>query len=245
MDMDKTQIAAAPTGENKLVWRFFDRRKDGFFVEVGANDPKISSQTWFLEEQGWRGVLVEPQARLAEKLRQVRTRSAVFQVACAAPGHPKQMPLHIAEYPSQSSLVKHLVGPGTKYVQTEMVELLTLDEVLERAGNPHIDFLSIDVEGTQLDVLRGFSLQRHRPALLFIEDHLLNLKVHRWLTRQGCRLVKRTGSNNWYVPAGRPFTLTTPLERLRLWKKVWANTPFRKLRLYLAHQRARRKAPSK
>src|SRR5262249_28516628 len=175
-------------------------------------------------------------------LRQARPRSTIFQVACAAPGHPQQMPLYIAESPSHSSLGKNLVEANTKYLETEVVKVVTLDALLAKAGNPAIDFISIDVEGTQLDVLRGFSLRQHHPALLFIEDHLHNLKVHHHLKQQGYRLVKRTGSNNWYVPAHSPFALTTPLERLALLKKVWANAPFRKVRVYLEHRRAARTA---
>jgi hypothetical protein len=106
--------------------------------------------------------------------------------------------------------------------------VLTLDEVLIEAGCPKPDFVSIDVEGLQLEVLKGFDLQRHQPALLFVEDHLLNWETHRYLVRRGYRLVKRTQLNNWYVPAGVAFTLSTPLERLRLWRKVWPGTPLRR-----------------
>jgi FkbM family methyltransferase len=231
-----------PTPEPYLVWRHFDCRTDGFFLEVGANEPQLRSQTWFLEQQGWRGILVEPQAALAEVLRRQRPRSNVFQVACGPPGHPTHLPLHIAEAPSQSSLARNLVQADTRYVRTEVVPVMTLDAILEAAGHPALDFVSIDVEGTQLDVLGGFSLERFRPRLLVIEDHLYSLRVHRFLTRRGYRLVKRTGSNNWYVPAKQPFALTTPLERLRLWKKLWANTPFRKLRVFLQYRRRARPA---
>jgi FkbM family methyltransferase len=225
--------------EDELVWQFFDRRTEGVFVDVGANDPKVGSQSWFLEQQGWSGLLVEPQAALCERLRQGRPRSRVFQVACGAPGHPAELLLHIAERDSKSSLVKNLVEPGTTYVRTEPVKIMTLDAVLQEGGKPRVDFVSIDVEGTQLDVLRGFSLSRHRPALLLIEDHLHHLQVHRYVRGQGYRLVKRTGLNNWYVPQDQPFTLSTARERLRLWKKVWLNTPFRKLRVARERRRAR------
>src|SRR5262245_59125842 len=230
----------AAISEPDLVWRYFGCRREGFFLEVGANHPKLRSQTWFLEQQGWRGILVEPQAAFAEEIRRQRPRSTLFQVACGRPGHSPYLPLHIAEAPSQSSLIKNLVQADTSYVRTEIVRVMTLDAIVATAGNPAIDYISIDVEGTQLDVLRGFSLERSRPRLLMIEDHLYSLEVHRWITRRGYRLVKRTGSNNWYVPAGHSFTLTTPWERLRLWKKIWANTPFRKLRVNFEYRRAAR-----
>jgi FkbM family methyltransferase len=229
--------APTPPGEDELVWRFFDQRRHGFFVDVGAYDPKIGSQTWLLEQQGWRGILIEPQPGHCERLRHARPGARLFQVACAAPGHPPQMPFFFAETPSHSSLARNVIDPTTRYVKSDLVKVMTLDAVLAEAGNPKVDFVSIDVEGTQLDVLHGFSLEQHRPALLLVEDHLHHLKVHSYLRQRGYRLVKRTGLNNWYVPKDRPFTLTTPSERLRLWKKVWANTPFRKLRVYLERKR--------
>src|SRR5258708_4558243 len=142
--------------EDELVWQSFNCRTKGFFVEVGANEPQQGSQTWFLEQQGWQGILIEPQATLCSRLRQQRPRSRVVQAACGAPGHPPEMPFHIASVASKSSLVKNLVEAATTYTQTERVRIQTLDEVLDEMGNPHVDFVSIDVEGTQLDVLRGF-----------------------------------------------------------------------------------------
>src|SRR2546421_464606 len=110
---------------------------------------------------------------------------------------------------------------------------MTLDAILAEAGNPKLDFVSIDVEGTQFDVLRGFDLERHKPRLLIVEDHLYNLKAHRYLCHHGYCIAKRTGLNNWYIPKGSPFRLSTAAERFLLWKKLWANTLFRKLRHYL------------
>jgi FkbM family methyltransferase len=232
----KGQGDNSPLREDELVWQSFDCRREGFFVEVGAHHPTTGSQSFFLEQQGWRGILIEPQPQPCERLRQGRPEARVVQAACGPPGHPPEMPFYFAEAPSHSSLARNAIDPTTHYLKTEMVKVMTLDDVLAQAGNPRVDFVSIDVEGTQLDVLRGFSLERHRPALLLLEDHLHNLATHRYLKQHGYRLVKRTGLNNWYVPKDRPFGLTSPVERLRLWKKVWANTPFRKMRVFLSRQ---------
>jgi FkbM family methyltransferase len=229
-----------PPPESDLVLQFFGGFKEGFFLDVGANEPQRGSQTWMLEERGWRGILIEPQARLCERLRQARPKSRVFQVACGAPGSAPEMPLFNAETTGHSGLVKNLVDATTNYIGMEMVKVKTLDDVLAEAGNPTIDFVTMDVEGTQFDVLRGFDLRRHRPKLLLMEDHLHNLKAHRYLGRVGYRLIKRTGLNNWYVTQESSFAPVTFVERLRLWKKVWANTPFRKMRVFLERRKAKR-----
>ena len=236
-----TEQPFRPPPESELVWQFFGGRQDGFFLDVGANEPQKGSQTWLLEVRGWRGILIEPQARLCERLRQARARSRVFQAACGAPGAPSEMPLYTAESLGHSGLVKNLVDATTTYVGAEIVKVMTLDSLLAEAGNPQIDFMTMDVEGTQLDVLRGFNLQRHRPKLLLLEDHLHDLKTHRHLARAGYRLAKRTGLNNWYVPKESSFRPVGFGERLRLWKKVWANTPFRKIRVSLERRNAQRK----
>jgi FkbM family methyltransferase len=238
-----TEERIRPPPESELVWQFFHGRGDGFFVDIGANDPQRGSQTWMLEQRGWRGILIEPQARLCERLRQARPRSQVFQVACGAPGAPPEMPFFTATTPGHSGLVKNLVDATTTYVGTEQVTVMTLDAVLAEAGNPPVDFVTMDVEGTQFDVLRGFTLQRHRPKLLLIEDHLYNLKAHRYLSRAGYRLAKRTGLNDWYVPEESSFKPASFGQRFRLWKKVWANTPFRKLRVFLERRTAERERP--
>jgi hypothetical protein len=63
--------------EKQLVAAFFGGRK-GYFVEVGANEPQLRSQTWHLEQAGWTGVLIEPQPGLADKLRAAQRSARVF-----------------------------------------------------------------------------------------------------------------------------------------------------------------------
>jgi FkbM family methyltransferase len=236
-----TEQPIRPPPESELVWLFFSGRTDGFFVDIGANDPQRGSQTWMLEERGWRGILIEPQARLCEQLRQARPKSQVFQVACGAPGAPSEMTFFTATTPGHSGLVKNLVDATTTYIGTEKVKVMTLDAILAEAGNPIVDFVTMDVEGTQFDVLRGFSLQRHRPKLLLVEDHLYDLEAHRYLGRAGYRLARRTGLNNWYVPKESSFGPGSFGERFRLWKKIWANTPFRKLRVCVERRKSERR----
>src|SRR5256885_11595604 len=140
------QIRRPP--ESELLWQFFGGQTEGFFLDVGANEPHKGSQTWILEERGWRGILIEPQGKLCERLRQTRPRSQVFQVACGAPDAPPEMTLFTAESSGHSGLVKNLVDATTNYIGTEMVKVMTLDAVLVEAGNPEIDFVTMDVEGT-------------------------------------------------------------------------------------------------
>ena len=211
-------------GEDVLIMKFFGGRV-GFFVDVGANEPENLSQSFLLEQHGWTGILVEPQSSCCEKLRQVR-KARVFQVACGSPEQRGKCLLNLNE--TGSSLI---IGEQTPGRPCEEVQVMTLDDILEQSGNPAIDYLSIDVEGFELDVLRGFDLARHRPKLMLIEDNFPNrLQVHRHMKQRGYRLVKRTGCNNWYIPKDQPFTLATPWEKVKLFRKMYLGTAFRNLR---------------
>lgn len=211
-------------GEDLIVREFFGQRSDGFFVEVGANDPVKFSQTWLLERLGWTGLLVEPLAERCARLRPARPRSRVHQVAVGAPAQRGHLELQVPPDDMFASLCPREKAPLA--VKTERVQVKTLDDVLASKGDPTVDFLSIDVEGLELEVLQGFALARHRPRLLLMEDHLKSLAVHAHLAAHGYELVKRTGCNNWYVPAGTPFPFSTWAERLRLWKRLRLNTPW-------------------
>ncbi len=185
--------------EDQLKAEFFAPVSKGFFVEVGANDPQRGSQTWQFEQAGWTGVLVEPQPDLAERLRNMR-RAHVVAAACSSPANPDTtMTLHLSG--PHSSLRPGLAVTGVIAKAAIAVPVRTLDDILKETKAPApIDFVSIDVEGHEINVLSGFDLARWRPRLILIEDHVTNLATHRFLTRACYRLIRRTGLNGWYVP---------------------------------------------
>ena len=213
--------------EDRLKSEFFGPLRNGFFVDVGANDPQRGSQSWQFEQAGWTGVLAEPQPDLAERLRKMR-RACVAAVACSSPANAgKMMTLHVLG--PHSSLNRELAVAGVT-AETEIeVPIRTLDAILEKIGAPApIDFVSIDVEGHEVEVLSGFDLDRGRPRLLLIEDHVTNLATHRFVTRAGYRLIRRTGPNGWYVPRAQ-----APRVGLGWWslaRKYYFALPIRKLR---------------
>ena len=226
--------------EDVLVWEYFGQKPSGFFVEVGANDPVLFSQTWLLEQRGWRGILVEPLSSRCERLRAMRAGSKVFQVAVGSPEERGEMVLHVTADDMFSSLQARERGPLETGQET--VTVTTLDDVLAEAGGPAVDFLSIDVEGMEISVLEGFSLERVRPKLVLVEDHLKSLSLHRHLIGRGYKLVKRTGCNNWYIPHELPFPFTTGSERLALFKRIWFHTPLAVVREWLRGVRKRLKS---
>jgi FkbM family methyltransferase len=198
------QQSYAQHGEDVRVAEFFGSGHKGVFVEVGANDPIMLSQTYLLEQLGWRGVLVEPLPQMARSLREKRPASIVVEAAVSDPGH---VGTAYMEAPEGTDSLARLVFENNAEKSLPTVPVRTLDSILDEAGLTFVDFLSIDIEGNEVPALMGLSFERFRPALIIIEDHVYDLACHRFITGKGYRLVDRTGCNSWYLRRDLPWTL--------------------------------------
>lgn len=198
------------------------------FVDVGAHHPLLNSQTLELERRGWTGLLVEPLAEMAELLRKLRA-ARVAEVACGSPEqHGRTLPFKVLD--SGSTLAADFTAPGLVATEVRQVPVVTLDSLLVEARIERVDFVSIDVEGTELDVLRGFSIERYRPQILLIEDNnALNRRLHRHMVGHGYKLVRRTNVNSWYVPREVVFPISL-FGRWQLLRKYFLGVPFRVIR---------------
>ncbi len=225
-----------PKIESELTREFFAGVAKGYFVEVGANDPRIGSQTWGFEQAGWNGVLVEPQPDLAAVLRRGR-RARVFAVACSSPANAgRVLPFYLAGW--MSALDRQRMAPGVTPQDVIEVPVMTLDQILREALAPdRIDFLSIDVEGHELEVLEGFDFARWRPRLILVEDQVGNLAKLRFMRRAGYRLIRHSQFNGWYVPKDAPGAVVWE-DRRRILHKYYLGLPFRIMRDALRRRRA-------
>jgi FkbM family methyltransferase len=207
--------------ETALVSAYLPEK--GFFVEVGAFQPQYLSQTWQLEEAGWDGLLVEPIPEHAEALRRNR-RARVYEVACGSPEqHGTTSPINV-----RGGLSSFGSGEGAGLD----VRVVTLDWVLADAKVPKVDFLSIDVEGWEIEVLRGFSFSQYRPKLILLEDFAEGQGRHRYMVAAGYKRVRRTGDNSWYVPREVPFRVSL-FGRWQLLRKYSLSAPFRSMKRLL------------
>jgi FkbM family methyltransferase len=226
--------------EIKLVAEFFGDRR-GFFVEVGAFDPIAFSQTWHLELRGWTGLLVEPTPEMAGLLRSKRT-AQIAEVACGSPAeHGTRAQLRVLGV--RTTIGEDFLDPGYTPDQTLEVSVVTLDSLLIDAGITRVDFLSIDVEGHEVQVLEGFALERYRPSLVLMEDFVLDRRRHRHMKRRGYRLVRRTQNNSWYVPRECDFYVSL-FGRLQLFRKYTLGVPIRVVKRRWQRWVARRSRPS-
>lgn len=223
--------------EQEWVLLFFEGKKEGFFVEIGANDPVNQSQSYHLEQHGWHGLLVEPLPEMADKLLSHRKSTVVQCAVSSKANNGKTLLLKRAGVHSTlgDEFAARKVTADER--QQQLVPCRTLDAVLaEHQAPEHFEFLSIDVEGHEPEVLDGFTIGKWQPQLILVEDHLTNLRTHHWLTNRSYRLILRTGHNSWYVPATRSFSLGIGA-RCEMLRKLYIGLPLRSLKQRLRQSR--------
>jgi FkbM family methyltransferase len=200
----------AQHGEDRWLERYFGGKKSGFFVEVGAYDGVVLSNTFFFESVGWTGVLVEPDAAKAAQCRVNRPGSRVFEcaaVASAAIDHITFFAVEGGEVYSTTHMTdahkRRLASYGLDGAAIR-VAAMTLDAILESAGATRVDFVTIDVEEGEIEVLKGFDIDRWRPAVVIVEtaSRFRKAAIRRYFTKHGYVFRDSVGVNDIYVPFG-------------------------------------------
>lgn len=169
----------AQFGEDCLLYELFEGKQDGFFIEAGAFNGVDFSVSFAFERLGWTGLLVEAiPGRIAE-CRTHRPHSRVVHAAIGAPGGPQTVSFATTvdgyggmlsrRTDTSDTLMPQL--PADMPVTNVPVPLKTLDELLEGHAGP-IDFVALDLEGGEVDALKGFTLSRFRPRVLMLEDEV-------------------------------------------------------------------------
>ena len=210
-----------PALEQRAVLDYFHGCSRGFFVDVGANDPTINSQSFHLEQAGWTGILVEPLPAYCALLRQRRT-SVVVECACSSrANHGQKLAIQVAG--THSTLETQLMDRSGRVEPTRLVNVRTLDSVLrDHNVERGFELLSIDVEGHELELFDGLDIEYWNPRLMLLEDHVLDHSKHNYMTRHGYKLLLRTGLNSWYIPIGERFTFSWRT-RIEFVRKYWLN----------------------
>jgi FkbM family methyltransferase len=157
-------------GDDYLVWKFFNEKTDGFFIEVGAFDGKHLSNTYFLEQQGWDGICIEPFPKYFDLCKKKRN-SHCINAACT-----NKPATSVKFWTEEDGLFSRMGGnkpPIVKHKQLTPIEVpgITLNQAIEQYPTDIIDFLSVDVEGLEVNVLKGLNFKRHQPRLIIAESN--------------------------------------------------------------------------
>lgn len=164
-------------GEDFLLDQIFKDQQRGVFVEVGCIDGRRFSNTLAFEERGWKGLCVEAHAGYIELLKKNRPNSIVC--FCAAGEEDEDgVPFYANARGSLSTLDKSQEGRWKRDYrdyftgfELQQVKKRRLDTLFQQHGMERIDILSIDVEGYEVEVLKGIDFSRYMPSVIVVESH--------------------------------------------------------------------------
>lgn len=205
----KKMVSYAGNREDVMLRRLFPETPTGFYIDVGAGHPLQFSVTKHFYDRGWRGINVEPAPASFTELQKDRTRDVNLNVAVSDAEGKAVFYEFPAEYAgwatvSREEADRHLEVDGVAFTERE-VPVTTLASICEEHVIGDIDFLSIDVEGLERQVLAGADFQRWRPRVCVIEATVPATTIpthHKWeglLTDARYQFAYFDGLNRFYV----------------------------------------------
>lgn len=194
----------AQEGEDKILEKYFgEQTNSGFFIDVGANHPHKFSNTYKLYLKGWHGINIDANPGTKKIFDKLRPRDINIETGISKT--PSRLDYYTFEHNIFNTFDRETALAHCKEFSIEIKEVIkletkTLASVLDTLdlGSTRIDFLSVDVEGFDLDVLESCDWARYRPEVILIEslhtdlEHIQNNPVVKFLHPLNYRLFAKT-----------------------------------------------------
>jgi FkbM family methyltransferase len=193
--------------EEWIVRDFFRDRRGGVFVDIGASDAKLLSNTWYLEQAlGWSGIAVDAQAEYAAGYAAARPKTR-FRTFFVADRSDERARLFLNDTPVVASSAPAFTSRWGAVRDVREIPTITLDDLLDAERVTAIDFLTIDIELAEPQALAGFTIGRFTPRLVCIEAHPeVRQRVLDYFSANGYVIVGKylrvDDDNLWFMPAG-------------------------------------------
>jgi hypothetical protein len=193
-------------GEDKFIETIFPNKKNGVCIEVGAYDGISLSNTLYFEKLGWRALCIEPIQTAYDKCNQIR--KECYQ-CCISNTDSEDKDFTIFHLNDNLCAISSL-EPDSRLIESHknlitnvsncMVKVRSLNSLLSELNFPkNIDFISIDTENTELDVLKGIDLNIYNVSLLVIENNYNEAYCEDYLSQYGYTKIYRLAVNDFYI----------------------------------------------
>ena len=169
----------------------------GFFVEFGVTDGVTYSNTLLLEKSGWQGIIVEPQKIEIRDRRCIIDRSCIWKTTGEKIIFNQTPDVLLSTIDSFSNCDLHDRQVGERY----LVDTITLSDLLDKYNAPMIiDYLSIDTEGSEFDILNAFFPNRRQIRYITVEHNYTESKdkIYTLLTQNGYERIREVEWEDWY-----------------------------------------------
>lgn len=159
-------------GEDMILRRMFETQPAGFYVDVGAHHPKRFSNTCFFYKQGWRGINIDAMPGSMAAFNRLRPRDINLEIAVS--NCSQELTYYLFDEPALNGFsadISNLRSLTTSLQGQQLLTTQTLETILDHhlPANQPIDFLTVDVEGLDLQVLQSNNWQKYRPRSVVVE----------------------------------------------------------------------------
>ena len=186
-----------------ILRRVFEGKERGFYVDVGAHHPRRFSNTCFFYRKGWHGINIEPNPEAIVTFQKERSRDINLQMGVSS--KDGVLTYYLFNDAALNSFSKALADSRLqtsqyRIVGTKEIKVQTLESILRQfvPAATKIDFLTIDVEGFDLDALQSNDWETFRPTCVLVEsletslDEILASEVFRFMRGRGYRVLAKT-----------------------------------------------------
>src|SRR5229473_6566096 len=206
--MSQPTISYAQRFEDLYLMRCFGPRSDGFYIDIGSGHPVFDNTSFAFYLKGWRGITVEPNPWLARLSRAVRPRDRHIEalVGAAAGGTTFYL---VQDFHGLSTMIEgHARAAQSQFgkaSQAIAVPVTTLKDLCRQHAPRAFDFLKVDVEGAEQDVLLNGDWQNYRPKVVVAEALAPYTLAPAWaaweplLAKHGYRYVWFDSLNRYYL----------------------------------------------
>ncbi len=206
-----SHLSFSQAGEDQIIRFLLSDIQQGFYVDIGCNDPVRISNTYSLYQRGWSGLNIDLDETCINQHRALKPRDT--SLIAAVSNEEKEMTVYEFEDTEVNTLAREVYHRWKfiwKFKQTRQITTTTLQQIFEENNITHtdIDLLSIDVEGLDFQVLQSFDIEQYRPKLIVIELMQLNLasltdlrenEIYIYLKDNGYLLSAYSGLNAFFI----------------------------------------------
>jgi len=201
-------------GQDQYVLKhFFSEVTDGFFVDIGAYDGISFSNTKLLEELGWKGICIEPLPEIFQELCNNRSCICVngcitnnpgmvefTQIVCpSVPTHQMLSGITQAYDPRHVNRINQDIAPCNGSKKTILVQGYLLSDILDSYHISHVNYLTLDVEGGELEILKSIPFNRITIDVIDVENNYGDPGIRRFLESRGFKYVTRLVCDEIYI----------------------------------------------
>jgi len=190
-------------GEDCVLMRYFEHQLTGFYIDVGAHHPFRFSNTYLFYQQGWSGINIDAMPGSMLLFEQLRPRDINLEMPISET--KQKLTYYVFNEPALNTFSKEEADRKDGYYHYKLQKKIELDtyplsEVLDKflPEQQEIDFISIDVEGLDFEVIKSNDWNKYRPKMILIEslrssiERTIDTDLYKYLDSQGYRFEAKT-----------------------------------------------------